>query len=190
MRVRGHPMKRCRSFTLVEPLVALALALVLVAAVARGMMALTSDGERLALLRRERAFQRRVLALMRAELEAARSWGLGTGAGAECPLGGRAPVLRMELENRGITYSVGEAPSSIWRGRVLMRCGPAYGLEGELSGGAAQNRVVLDGLEQGGLQVEREAPGVVKLRLRQGIPLRGGGLVSVGLETRAGTMTP
>jgi len=44
---------------------------------------------------------------------------------------------------------VGPAPSAIWRGRVLMRCGPAYGLDGRLSAGSApQNRVVIDGLAE------------------------------------------
>ena len=46
------------------------------------------------------------------------------------------------------TYSVGQPPSGIWRGHVLMRCGPAYGLDKEISAGSQhQNRVVLDQLQ-------------------------------------------
>ena len=46
-----------------------------------------------------------------------------------------------------IVYSVGQAPSAIWQGQVLMRCGPSYGLDGVLNlQGAFQNRVLLDAL--------------------------------------------
>ena len=48
-----------------------------------------------------------------------------------------------------IVYSVGQAPSAIWQGQVLMRCGPAYGLDGQVRPATAyQNRVVLDSLAQ------------------------------------------
>ena len=55
-----------------------------------------------------------------------------------------------------------------------MRCGPAYGLAGEISSGASQNRVLMDGLTSEGLRVEVDAPGVVRLRLEQAFRLRGG----------------
>ena len=68
-----------------------------------------------------------------------------------------------------ITYSRGASPSSIWRGEVVMRCGPAYGLDGLLSAGAAQNRVVLDQLPQHeahGFSARHEpALGAVSVRL-------------------------
>ena len=83
-------------------------------------------------------------------------------------------MLSMETEGRQITYSVGTPPSQIWRGLVLMRCGPAYGLAGEISGGASQNRVVMDGLTSEGLRVETDSSGVVRLRLEQAFRLRGG----------------
>ena len=177
------------AFTLLELLVALALALVLAAVVIQGLMRAGNSGERLALLMRERLFTRRTLALLRSELALAQSWqaGAGAGTGAECGLAGRAPVLGLERGGRRITYSVGAAPSPIWRGLVLMRCGPAYGLTGELSGGAAQNRVLLDGLAPGGLRVEPEAPGVVRLRLRQVFSLRDGTVMPLGQEIPAAT---
>lgn len=164
---------------------ALALALVVAAVVVKSLVASGRGGERLALGLRERAFQRRTLALLRAELGAAQRWQLGTGVGAACSLAGRTPVVQLEVEGRKITYSLGAAPSPIWRGQVLMRCGPAYGLAGELSAAAAQNRVVLDGLAPGGLQVEQEGPGVARLRLRQEFPLRSGARLALALETRA-----
>ncbi|MFM7237560.1 MAG: prepilin-type N-terminal cleavage/methylation domain-containing protein [Cyanobium sp.] len=178
-------MKRAAGFTLAELLVALALALVVTGVVVQGLITAGRSGERLALLLRERAVQRRTLAMLREELAAAQRWRPATGLGATCSLGGRAPVLQLEVEGRWITYSLGAAPSPIWRGQVLMRCGPAYGLGGELSSGAAQNRVLLDGLAPGGLEVEEEAPGVMRLKLRQAFPLRSGGQLPISLEMRA-----
>jgi hypothetical protein len=64
-----------------------------------------------------------------------------------CSLAGRTPVLHLSTAAGPITYSVGAAPSAIWRGQVLMRCGPAYGLDGMSTiGSQALNRVVIDGL--------------------------------------------
>ena len=63
-----------------------------------------------------------------------------------CGLSGLAVLLHLEGPAGVITYTAGAAPSAIWRGQVLMRCGPAFGLHGEPSSGQAQNRVVLDGL--------------------------------------------
>ena len=48
-----------------------------------------------------------------------------------------------------------------------MRCGPAYGLHGELSSGSALNRVVIDGLTRDGLQVKTLENGLLRLKLRQ-----------------------
>lgn len=66
---------------------------------------------------------------------------------SSCPLSGRTSVLTLETHVGVITYMVGPAPSKIWHGDVLMRCGPAYGLNGALqSSDYFQNRVVIDGL--------------------------------------------
>ncbi len=40
----------------------------------------------------------------------------------------------------------GPAPSAIWRGAVLMRCCPAYGLDGDWSEGSPVARVLIDAL--------------------------------------------
>lgn len=174
-----------RAFTLPELLLAVAVGLVVTAVVTQGLMRAGQGAQRMALVLRERLMARRTLALLRDEFGAAQSWQAGTGSGAACGLGGRTPVVQLEAEGRRITYSLGAAPSPIWRGLVLMRCGPAYGLDGELSGGAAQNRVVLDGLAPGGLQVERVAPGLVRVRLRQEFSLRDGSVLPLQVEIRA-----
>jgi prepilin-type N-terminal cleavage/methylation domain-containing protein len=167
--------KREEGFTLIELMIAMALGLVVAGVAMQGLITSGRSGERLALLMRERTFQRRTLALLRSELAAADTKELGTAThpAPACSLAGRTPVLHLKVDEQPITYSVGAAPSGIWRGQVLMRCGPAYGLEGGLSAGAALNRVVLDGLPTGGLEVVEESPGLVRLRLKQEMPLRG-----------------
>ncbi|MFN9622540.1 MAG: type II secretion system protein J [Cyanobacteriota bacterium] len=176
-------MNRCRArrrrwseggFSLPEALMGLAAGLTLTVVLVQGLVAATQSGERLGLLLRERQMARRTLALLRSELALAQSWQVGTAAAAECALGGRTPVLALEVGGRWITYSVGEAPSRIWRGQVLMRCGPAYGLSGELSGGAAQNRVLIDGLVSEGVEVESQGLGVIRLNLRRAFRQRSG----------------
>jgi prepilin-type N-terminal cleavage/methylation domain-containing protein len=166
-------MKREEGFTLIELMLAMALGLVVAGVAMQGLIGSGRSGERLALLLRERTVQRRTLALLRSELAAAESWTAGSATGAACNLSGRTPVVHLVVENQPITYSIGAAPSAIWRGQVLMRCGLAYGLAGELSPGTAQNRVVLDGVPTGGLEVVQEAPGLVRMRLKQEFPLPG-----------------
>ena len=67
-----------------------------------------------------------------------------------CNLTGRQLLMQILSPDGDLTtYTVGAPPSVIWRGQVLMRCGPAYGLDGQVRPGSAyQNRVVLDGLPQ------------------------------------------
>jgi prepilin-type N-terminal cleavage/methylation domain-containing protein len=169
-------MKRQREeegFTLIELMIAMSLGLVVAGVAMQGLIGSGRSGERLALQMRERTLQRRALALLRSELAAAKTMELGTATNPACNLEERTPVVHLMVEGKPITYSIGAAPSAIWRGQVLMRCGPAYGLTGALSPGAAQNRVVLDGVPTGGLEVVQEAPGLVRMRLKQEFPLRG-----------------
>ena len=65
-----------------------------------------------------------------------------------CNLAGRQPWLQiLGADGSVTTYSLGSPPSAIWRGQVLMRCGQAYGVDGQIKVGTRfQNRVVLDGL--------------------------------------------
>ena len=79
-------------------------------------------------------------------------------------MAGRTPVLNFETDAGPITYSLGSAPSAIWRKKVLMRCGPSYGLDGLLnSGGSSPNRVVIDGL----MSIDEE-PFVAEISAQQG----------------------
>lgn len=131
-------------------MLALSLGLLLSGVMLQGLLDEGQNGQRLARVLRERAVQRRTLALIKADL--AQATAISSTPQLEqhgCSLADRLPVLHLSTSAGAVTYSVGSAPSAIWRGRVLMRCGPAYGLDGRLSVGAApQNRVVIDGLAE------------------------------------------
>ena len=79
-----------------------------------------------------------------------------------------------------IVYAVGPAPDRIWRGQVLMRCGPGYSLQGVTTlQGAFQNRVLLDALPQDysvGFQVHQHPTlPVLELEIEQELPAASGG---------------
>jgi len=148
--VKGILRSRSASgFSLLELLLAMALGLSLFGVVLQALIHDGQNGMRFARVLREKALQRRTLDLVKTDLRWAEAIALDPSAWTSaCPLSGRAAVLHLETPAGAITYSVGQAPSSIWRGQVLMRCGPAYGLQGELSAsGAVINRVVIDGLD-------------------------------------------
>lgn len=155
-------MTAMAGFSLVELMLSLSLGLALSGVMLQGLMAEGQTSQRLTRLWRERAWQRRTLELVKSDLLQATA----VSASPElephaCSLAGRTPVLQMSTPAGPITYSVGAAPSAIWRGQVLMRCGPAYGLEGSLSiGSQAQNRVVIDGLVPGSnvFEVTQDSP--------------------------------
>lgn len=184
-----RPSRRhAAGFSLLELLLAFGLGLSVCALMLQSVLAEGQNGQRLARLLRERQAAGRALALLRSDLQRATAVAATAGPDSQdaaCRLAGRAVLLHLQTAQGPITYSVGSAPEPIWRGQVLMRCGPAYGLGGELSSGAAQNRVLLDGLAPGGLEVEEEAPGVMRLKLRQAFPLRSGGQLPIRLEMRA-----
>ena len=137
------------------------------------LQSLLADGQRsqrLGQLFRQRSEQRRLLALIDSDALAATALSVDPDPQrSQCSLAGREPVLQLTTAAGVITYSRGDPPSSIWRGRVVMRCGPAYGMDGRLSAGAAQNRVVLDQLPQDethGFSTSHEpALGAVAVRL-------------------------
>ena len=136
-------------FSLVELLLAASLGLGLCGVMLQGLLSDGTQGQRLSRLYRERANQRRTLELVRSDV--GRSVAVSAHPEIEasaCGWAGRKPVLHLKLDGgRSISYSVGGAPSGIWRGQVLMRCGPAFDLDGQLSAdGNPQNRVVIDGL--------------------------------------------
>lgn len=140
-------------FSLVELLVVLVLSAGLAAVLLQALAAESRAAQRLGQLLRERQLGLRALELVRQELLLAQASSVERRWDPGCSLGERLVVLQLQTPAGVITYSQGAAPSPIWRSPVLMRCGPAYGLAGELSSGQPQNRVLLDGLppQAGGL---------------------------------------
>ena len=138
-------------FTLVELLLALGLGLLVAAWLLEALLTTSSLTAKLADRLHHREFERRARRLIEDDRRLASLAASQPGAeGTACNLAGRQPLLQLHLPagKPPITWSLGSAPSSIWRGQVLMRCGPAYGLDGQPSlTGSWQNRVVLDRAE-------------------------------------------
>jgi hypothetical protein len=160
---------RASGLTLVELMLGLGLGMALFVTLLQALLVHGRGSERLVRLVRERTVQRRTLALLRSEILRADRLELGVSLTLQpaCSLAGRRPVLHLQSALGTISYTLGTPPSAIWRGQVLMRCGPAYGLDGELSAGNSQNRVLLDGLASGGFQASRSGPGRLRLGLQQ-----------------------
>ena len=139
-------MKQNHGFSLLELLLAVSLGLLLLAVGAAALFSEQRLGGRMGLLLRQRQLLLWANQLIAADVE--RGVALAPELQSRCPLAGRQPWLQI-LSRAGdlTTYSLGKAPSPIWTGKVLMRCGPAYGLDGEIKAGSTpHNRVVLDGL--------------------------------------------
>jgi prepilin-type N-terminal cleavage/methylation domain-containing protein len=138
---------RQAGFSLVELLVSLLLAGVVSGALLQALLLDSQASQRLGRQLRERQQGQRALELLRQELQQAewvRRGGQGMlPPGPACSLTGRKVVLQLGTASGLITYAEGPAPDPIWRGRVLLRCGPAYGLDGGLAGGQPQQRVLL-----------------------------------------------
>jgi hypothetical protein len=139
-------------FTLVELLLAAALGLMLCGVMAKLLIGEAALSGSLARRIEQKRLQQRTLALIKGDLRGADRWHLDlfTAPLAPCPMAGRRPILSI-VPAQGfapVVYSVGKAPSAIWRGAVLMRCGPAFDLNGRPNYNAAyQNRVLLDAVE-------------------------------------------
>jgi prepilin-type N-terminal cleavage/methylation domain-containing protein len=183
-----------KGFTLIELLLSLSLGSMLFVVLLQMIGADLRLGTSMASRLRESAQQRRTLELIRGELAIGSSWTVDPAVSHQWPCGiaGRQPVLAISLDSsnslasaQAIVYSVGAAPSAIWRGQVLMRCGPAYGLDGVIRpGGKAQNRVLIDGLPQEGLGFQaRQDPHskVLHLALEQAVNDGSGRLRSVAV---------
>lgn len=148
-----RPQLQLRSgFTLVELLLGLLLGCLLSGIMLQCVFSESRNGQKLARLLRERQAGERLLELIRSEVQQASLVSVGTGNPLSlvpaCNLGGRELVLQLQTVHGVISYSQGVAPDAIWLGNVLMRCGPSYGLDGGIKPSSAQNRVVLDGLEE------------------------------------------
>ena len=148
-----------------------------------------------------RRIQQRTIALMRAERELGHALVTDPPLSSTwpCNLAGRRPVLALalsahdpEARQQAIVYTVGKPPSAIWRGEVLMRCGPAYGLDGQINlNSRFQNRVLLDGLPAGEgkglLALPHPQLPVVAITLEQELPASGraDGSTAIHLSSRA-----
>ena len=144
----SDPWVRRKGFTLVELVLALGLGLLVAAWVMGALLGHANFSAKLVDRLQQREFERRARRLIEDDRRLAilASSQLGAQAPA-CNLAGRQPLLHLQLaaSKPAITWSLGIAPSPIWRGQVLMRCGPAYGLDGKPNlDGSWQNRVVLD----------------------------------------------
>ncbi len=185
---------RSAGLTLVELLLGLGLGMVLFVTLLQALLLHGRGNERLVRLVRERGVQRRTLALLRSEILRSEQLELGQSLALQpaCSLAGRRPVLHLLTDRGTISYTLGAPPSPIWRGQVLMRCGPAYGLDGELSAGNSQNRVLLDGLATDGFEASRSGPGQLRLRLLQDFQLTDGNrqTISSALEMATAERAP
>ena len=160
--LKRFPKTRAENgFTLIELLLSLSLGSLLFVVLLQLIGADLRLGNSMASRLRESAQQRQTLELIRGELAMGSGWEVDPTPSHQwsCGMAGRQPVLAIGLDGsdsrasaQTIVYSVGAAPSAIWRGQVLMRCGPAYGLDGVIRpDGKAQNRVLIDGLPKEGL---------------------------------------
>ena len=170
------PERRPNGFTLVELLLAAALGALLFLMALQLLLGEARHGGDLARHLLLRRLQQRTLQLIKADLATASFWRLEPAAESAwpCPMAGRRPLIAINPRHgiSPVIYSLGPAPSAIWHGSVLMRCGPAFDLQGRTRAGSSyQNRVVLDAVDA--LMID-QSPGlpVLRLQLRQRIPGR------------------
>ena len=169
--------ERCPSgFTLVELMLAAALGALLFLVALQLLLGEARQGGDLARHLLLRRLQQRTLQLIKDDLALASSWRLDplTASAWSCPMAGRKALIAITPRHGGspVVYSLGAAPSTIWRGSVLMRCGPAFDLQGRTRHNSTyQNRVVLDAVEALTLEQPFDLP-VLKMQLTQRIPRR------------------
>ena len=139
-------MKRDAGFSLLELLLACSLGLLIFGSTLSALFSEQRLGIQMGRLWRQRQLLLRANQLIALDIE--RGIAVAPGLVSACHLGGRQLWLQILGADGSITtYSVGDPPSSIWRGQVLMRCGSAYGQNGQINAASQpQNRVVLDGL--------------------------------------------
>ena len=160
-----------QGFTLVELMLAALLGTFLCGVIFQLLFAETRQGGALAETLQLKQWQRRTLELLKGDLERASSWQIAPDPSGSwpCALAGRQPKLAITPRDGSapLLYSLGPAPSAIWRGDVLMRCGPVFDLQGEIrSGSRYQNRVVLDGVDRFQLNQPLGLP-VLQIELEQ-----------------------
>ena len=114
-----------QGFTLVELMLAVLLGCLLCGVAFQLLFAETRQGGSLAESLQLKQWQRRTLELVKGDLEHASSWRIDPDAFGTwpCALAGRQPKLAITPRDGSdlVLYSLGPAPSAIWRGSVLMR---------------------------------------------------------------------
>ena len=160
-----------QGFTLVELMLAALLGCLLCGVAFQLLFTETRQGGSLAESLQLKQWQRRTLELVKSDLDRASAWQVDPDPSGRwpCGLAGRQPKLLITPRDGSapVLYSLGPAPSPIWRGAVLMRCGPAFDLYGGIRAGSRyQNRVVLDAVERFQLTQPSGLP-VLQLELEQ-----------------------
>ena len=169
--------RSAQGFTLFELMLAALLGTFLCGVVFQLLFAETRQGGSLAESLQLKQWQRRTLELLKGDLERASIWQIDPDASADwpCTLADRQPKLAITPRDGSdpVVYSLGSAPSAIWSGDVLMRCGPAFDLRGGIRRGSRyQNRVVLDGVDDFQLHQPLGLP-VLQIQLEQRTRLGG-----------------
>ena len=163
-----------RGFTLVELLLAAGLGVVFCGLAAQLLIGDLAHGSALARRLQLRRLQRRTLMLVKGDLSDADNWQLQPAFDPNwrCSMAGRQPLIAISTAEgaAAVVYSLGPPPSSIWRGQVLMRCGPSFDLQGQPNlEGSYQNRVVLDQVEAFLLEQDPQLP-LLRLEIQQRLP--------------------
>ena len=166
-----HRTQAPQGFTLVELMLAALVGCLLCGVAFQLLLAETRQGGSLAESFQLKQMQRRTLELVKGDLERASTWQIAPDPSRSwpCALAGRQPKLAITPSDGSdpVLYSLGPAPSAIWRGSVLMRCGPAFDLQGSIRAGSRyQNRVVLDAVESFQLHQPPGLP-VLQIQLEQ-----------------------
>ena len=168
------PDRSSRGFSLVELLLATGLGAMLCGLAVPLLIGEVRHGTNLAHRLQQQRLQRRTLRLLQADLAQADRWQLNPlpEPSWSCAMAGRQPLIAMAPRDGGppVVYSLGRAPSSIWRGTVLMRCGPAFDLAGRTRAGSGYlHRVVIDAVERLHLENDPQMP-LLHLKLEQRLP--------------------
>ena len=166
-----------QGFTLVELMLAVLMGCLLCGVAFQLLLAETRQGGSLAESLQLKQWQRRTLELLKGDLERASSWQIDPDPSGSwpCALAGRQARLAITPRDGSdpVVYSLRPAPSAIWRGDVLMRCGPAFDLQGGIrSSSRYQHRVVLDGVDRFELHQPPGLP-VLQMELEQRARLGG-----------------
>ena len=169
--------RSAQGFTLVELMLAALVGSLLCGLAFQLLFAETRQGGALAESLQLNQWQRRTLKLLKDDLERASRWQIDPDPSGSwpCALADRQPKLAITHRDGSdpVVYSLGPAPSAIWRGDVLMRCGPAFDLRGGIrSGSRYLNRVVLDGVDHFQLHQPSGLP-VLQMQLEQRTRLGG-----------------